>query len=294
LEQLTIILFWLALVCGVLSSLGYSAYYAAKADRWIHNFLGFGGATLAFILLLAVIFTRALALGVTNTAGPFTVSIIISAFIIGIFLLIEAIYAGRSRKVKALGMFMLPMAVVIQYAAWHTYKLTRPLTEQLRSVWVGIHVTFAVLAYASMTVALALALIYWLQERQLRNMHKKKPGKIFRKLPSLEVADDIGSKTIAFSFTFLTLVLATGAIRAEMLPQWAAWYQDPKILMAAATWVVYGSYLLVRTTLGWQGKRANIFAILGFVVAIATYLIGNSSFVQQILPTVHSYGGGLG
>lgn len=294
-ETLTVILFWLALVFGILSALGYSAYYVAKADRRVHKVLGLGGALGAFSFLLATIFIRALSLGIEKTAGQFTMRIIYAAFIIGLFLLFEAIYSGKNPKVKALGLFVVPIAVILQFSAWHVYKLTAPLTSELNHYWVAMHVTFAVLAYSSMTVALGLAIIYLLQERQLRSMREKKPGKVFRKLPSLTTADELGQKTVAFSFVFLTLVIATGALRAEMLPAWAnTWYADPKILMAIATWVVYGAYMLVRAALGWQGKRANMFAILGFVVAVTTYLIGNAEFMKQILPSIHSYGGGLG
>jgi len=294
LEKLTIILFWLALVSGVVSSLAYIGNFAARAERRVHVYTALGAALGSFALLLLVIFLRAQALGISQTAGPFTVRIIFAAFIIGVFLLIESIYAGKSTKVKALGTVVMPVAVILQFLAWHAYGLSEQLTQQLRSYWVGMHVTFAVLAYASMTVALALAVAYILQEKQLKNMRTKKPGKIFRKLPSLEISDDLCHKSIAFSFTFLTLVIATGIMRAEMLPEWSMWYMDPKILMAIATWVVYGSYLVVRAALGWRGKRANTFAILGFAVAIATYLIGNIGFITEILPSIHRYGGGLG
>ncbi|MDP2211017.1 MAG: cytochrome c biogenesis protein CcsA [Candidatus Aquicultor sp.] len=293
-EKLTVVVFWLALVCSVASSLAYIGNFASRAERRVHVYTALGTALASFLLLLAVIFIRAGMLGISQTAGPFTVRVIFAAFIIGVFLLIETLYAGKNPKIKALGMFVMPISVVLQYMAWHSYKLTEPLTEQLRNYWVGIHVTFAVLGYSAMTVALAMAIIYLLQERQLKNMRKKKPGKIFRKLPSLEMSDEFCHKAIAFSFTFLTLVIATGIIRAEMLPEWSQWYMDPKILMAIATWVVYGAYLFVRSTLGWQGKRSIMFAILGFIVAVFTYLIGNSSIITEIIPSMHRYGGGLG
>jgi ABC-type uncharacterized transport system permease subunit len=293
-EKLSIVLFWMALILNIVSSLAYTGHVMARVDRKIHTWTGIASAIGALVLLLVVLFIRVFTEGIEHSVGPFTIRVIFAAVIIGVFLLIEAIYAGKNPKVKTLGMFVLPFAAILQFLAWHVYGLTEQLTKQLQHYWVGIHVTFAVLAYSSMTMALGLAVVYLLQERELKNMGKKKPGKMFRKLPSLESADHLCHTTIAFSFTFLTLVLATGVLRAEMLPEWSQWYQDPKILMAAATWVVYGSYLFVRATLGWQGKRANMFAIFGFVVAIVTYMIGNIGFISSLLPSVHSYGKGLG
>lgn len=293
-EKLTIVLFWIALILSVVSSLAYTGHVMARVDRRIHTWTGILAAIGALALLFTVLVIRVFSEGIEHSVGPFTIRIIFAAVIIGVFLLIEAIYAGKNPKVKTLGMFVLPFAVIVQFLAWHVYGLTEQLTKQLQHYWVGIHVTFAVFAYSSMTMALGLAVVYMLQERELKNMGKKKPSKLFRKLPSLEAADQLLHTIIALSFTFLSLVLATGVLRAEMLTEWSLWYQDPKILMAAATWVVYGSYLFVRATLGWQGKRANMFAILGFVVAIVTYMIGNIGFITSLLPSVHSYGKGLG
>lgn len=293
-EKLTIVVFWIALILSVVSSLAYTGHVMARGDRKIHTWTGIAAAIGALVLLLAVLGIRVAADGIDNSVGPFTIRLIFAAVIIGVFLLIEAIYSGKNPKVKTLGMFVLPFAVIVQFLAWHVYGLTEQVTKQLQHYWVAIHVTFAVLAYSSMTMALGLAIVYILQERELKNMGKKKPSKLFRKLPSLSAADELCHTIIAFSFTFLSLVLATGVLRAEMLPEWSMWYEDPKILMAAATWVVYGSYLFVRATLGWQGKRANMFAILGFVVAIVTYMIGNVGFISGLLPSVHSYGKGLG
>jgi ABC-type uncharacterized transport system permease subunit len=293
-EKLTIVIFWIAMILSVMSSLAYIGHVMARADRKIHTWTGIGSSVAAFVLMITVIAIRVITEGIQNTVGPFTIRVMFAAVIIGVFLLVEAVYSGKNPKVKTLGMFVLPIAVVVEFLAWHVYGLTEQLTKQLQHYWVGMHVTFAVLAYSSMTIAVGLAIIYMLQERELKNMGKKKPSKLFRKLPSLEAADDLCQTVIAFSFTFLSFVLATGVLRAEMLPEWSMWYQDPKILMAAATWVVYGSYLFVRATLGWQGKRSNMFAILGFVVAIVTYMIGNVGFISNLLPSMHSYGKGLG
>jgi ABC-type uncharacterized transport system permease subunit len=293
-EKLTIVIFWIALILSVITSLAYTGHVMSRADRKIHTWTGITAAMGALVLLVAVLVIRVATEGVEHSVGPFTIRIIFAAFIIGVFLLIEAIYAGKNPKVKTLGMFVLPFAVIVQFLAWHVYGMTELIAKQLQHYWVGIHVTFAVLAYSSMTMALGLAVVYLLQERELKNMGKRKPGKLFRKLPSLESADSLCHTVIAFGFTFLTLVLATGVLRAEMLAEWSQWYQDPKILMAAATWVVYGSYLFVRATLGWQGRRASMFAIIGFVVAIVTYMIGNIGFLTSLLPSMHSYGKGLG
>lgn len=285
-EQLAIITFWLAAVFTLAASLVYTKNFFAKVEKKELVELATGSGAAAFLLLITSILIRVGTIGFEKAASPFMARAIFAMFIIGVYLMVEAVYARRAPRVRALGMFVMPVVVIMEFLAWHVYKLNRPLTDQLRSAWVGMHVTFAVIAYAAMTVAVGMAIIYLLQERQLRS--KKAAASAFlKRFPSLEAADSLCNKAIVFSFSFLTLVIGTGIIRAEMLPEWSLWYQDIKILAAIATWLVFGIYLTVRTLFDWRGRRANIVAIVGFAVGIFTY------FANYLLPSIHTYGRGF-
>ncbi len=285
-EQLAVITFWLAAVFSLTASLMYTKNFFAKVEKKEQVELATGSGAAAFLLLITSILIRVGTIGFEKAASPFMARAIFAMFIIGVYLMVEAVYARGAPRVRALGMFVMPVAVILEFLAWHVYKLNRPLTDQLKSAWVGMHVTFAVIAYAAMTVAVGMAIIYLLQERQLRS---KRPAAsaFLKKFPSLEAADSLCNKAIVFSFSFLTLVIGTGIIRAEMLPEWSQWYQDVKILAAIATWLVFGIYLAVRTLFDWRGRRANIVAIVGFAVGMFTY------FANYLLPSIHSYGKGF-
>jgi ABC-type transport system involved in cytochrome c biogenesis permease subunit len=284
LERLSIILFWLALLLSVASSLLYIRNFFAKLEkRWL-NEVATGSAAMGFLLLLTAALTRIADPTFSRSALPFLVRLVFAMILIGSFLLVEAIYARRVPKVRVLGMFVMPVVVGLEFIAWHQYSLPGALSQQLKSYWVAIHVSNAILAYGSLTVAVGFAVIYLLQERQLR---AKKPSSILRKLPSLQTADGICSKAMLLSFFFLTMVIVTGAIRAEMLPAWQKWYLDPRVLAAFGTWTVYGFYILARILLGWVGKRANALAVVGFFAAIFMY------YANTIFPSLHIYGVGF-
>jgi ABC-type uncharacterized transport system permease subunit len=143
----------------------------------------------------------------------------------------------------------------------------------------------ALMAYGALTVALPAAFLQIIVENRLKN--KKRLNTTFRKFPPLETLESLTYKAVSVSFMFLTLVIITGALRANMLPAWQTWYSDPKIISAIVTWSVFGFYLAARMFLNWRGRRASALVILGFLAAIFTY------FVNYLLPSIHNYGSGF-
>jgi cytochrome c-type biogenesis protein CcsB len=104
-----------------------------------------------------------------------------------------------------------------------------------------------------------------------------------RLLPTADALDNITYKTICIAFPLLTLMIAAGAYWANRT--WGSyWSWDPKETWAAITWLVYAGYLHMRVTRGWRGRRAALFAILGFAVVMFTFF-----GVTYLLPGLHAY-----
>lgn len=284
-DTLVIVLFWLALSATAVSGLIYIKNFFSKREvGWLDSLAG-DLAVASFVLLALSLLLHWFYWKIPEIGVPFSARTIYALSLIGVYLLIESVSSARTAKVKMAGMLVMPAALLLEFYAWAGYRLEYGLSVQLRSYWVAMHVFFALIAYGAITVALTLALIHIVEERQLKR--KVSLSQIFRKFPSLETLDDFGYKAITFGFAFLTLVILTGAIRAQMLPQWQRWWMDPKILSAAAMWLVFGFYLASRNLLGWRGRRASLMAIVGFLVGLFTY------FVNYILPSIHTYGRGF-
>jgi cytochrome c-type biogenesis protein CcsB len=136
-----------------------------------------------------------------------------------------------------------------------------------------VHVSSAILAYATFAVSFAAAILYLIASR-------KRIGW----LPSPEMLDDIGYRSVTFGFPLLALVLILGSIWAHQA--WGSyWSWDPKETSALFTWLVYGVYLHTRTLRGWRGRRSAIVLLFGFAAVIFTYY-GNYFFGG-----LHAYGG---
>ncbi|TXG85912.1 MAG: c-type cytochrome biogenesis protein CcsB [Thermomicrobiales bacterium] len=136
-----------------------------------------------------------------------------------------------------------------------------------------VHVSAAILAYATFAVSFAAAVLFLIQLRKNVSW-----------LPSAEMLDDIGYRAVTIGFPMLALVLILGSVWAHQA--WGAyWSWDPKETAALFTWLVYGVYLHTRSLRGWRGQRSAIILIIGFIAVGFTYY-GNYFFGG-----LHAYGG---
>jgi cytochrome c-type biogenesis protein CcsB len=109
-------------------------------------------------------------------------------------------------------------------------------------------------------------------------------GPISRKLPALEVLDDIMYKAIAVGFAFFTLATILGALWAA--DAWGTYWQwDPKETWALIVWLNYAAWLHMRLMKGLRGPAAAYWALGGLLVTSFAFL-----GVNMFLSGLHSYG----
>ncbi len=157
---------------------------------------------------------------------------------------------------------------------------TQELNPALDSFWLPIHVGLAFMGNAVFTVAFVAAILYLIQERMLKS---KKFSALHYRLPSLETLDRVNYRCLKFGFPLMTMGIISGAVWAESA--WGTyWSWDPKESWALITWFLYAALLHGRLTVGWRGRRAAIFAIIGFCFLLFTFL-----GVNLLLPGLHSY-----
>lgn len=156
------------------------------------------------------------------------------------------------------------------------------LVPALQSAWLPVHAGVSIIAYGFLSLAFCGGMMYLLLERELK---AKKFGYFFERLPSLSALDQLNSHCITAGFVFLTLGIVTGSFWARQA--WGTYWQwDPKETWSLITWVIYLVQIHQRFTVGWQGKRAAIMAVVGFLAVLFT-LWG----VTYFLGGVHSYAG---
>lgn len=109
-------------------------------------------------------------------------------------------------------------------------------------------------------------------------------GPISRKLPSLEILDDIMYRAIAVGFAFFTVATILGALWAA--DAWGAYWQwDPKETWALIVWLNYAAWLHMRLIKGLRGAMAAYWALGGLIITTFAFL-----GVNMFLSGLHSYG----
>src|SRR5678815_729903 len=137
-------------------------------------------------------------------------------------------------RIAPLSVFAFPLIFVMTFVANLSYDPSASIPEVLRSNWFYIHTPLVFLGYAALFIAFAAAIMYLIQERELKSKH---PTRFHNRLPSLEVCDDLAYKCLAIGFPLITLGIISGALWAQSV--WGVWASDAKVLLSFLTWFVY-------------------------------------------------------
>lgn len=201
-------------------------------------------------------------------------------------------------KPKYFGAAAAPLAfLLIGFASILPARLkdAHPLMPALQSYWLKIHVSLMLISYAAFFLSFGAAVVYLiLHYRNKRNDQggggtlALEGGSTFGQTrtqsTSLVFFEEITYRLILLGFPILALGIITGGIWANAA--WGTyWSWDPKETWSLITWLVYAGYLHARTTRDWRDQRSAIFAIVGFVSVLVTYL-----GVNYLAQGLHTYG----
>ncbi len=249
----------------------YFAFIAVKKDKAAQIALVLQGA--GFVLHTAALISRGIGAGRLPMTNQYEFA---TSFAWGLCL-VSLIFVLRFRF-PVLGAFSSPVTfLIIGYAAMQSREV-RELMPALRSGWLGFHVSTAIIAYGAFGVSFVISLIYLARGKFAEG------GFLDGRIPDEGKLDMISYRSISLGILFLTFTIVTGAIWAERA--WGSyWSWDPKETWSLITWIIYALYLHLRIRRGTRGRAAAIFAVIGFICVLFTY-VG----VNTLLPGLHSYG----
>ena len=203
---------------------------------------------LGFIFLLVGVVTRGLSASRVPWGNMYEFSITSALAFTGAYL-----FALRKYDLRWLGVLVSISALLtLGTAVTLLYVPSAPLVPALKSTWLVIHVSTAIISGGVFLLANVIAAAYL----YLDNMENKGQRKVWaQRLPSLDSLDQLSYRLVAFVFPLWTFSVIAGAIWAESA--WGRyWGWDPQETWAFITWVAYAAYLHARVTVGWRGRRA--------------------------------------
>lgn len=264
------VLFTVAMILYLASMVLYFVFFVMKKEK--PGKIADCIMAIAFVLHTAAMITRGIGAGRLPLTNQYEFA---TSFAWGICLC-YLIFLWKY-KFRALGTFVTPVIfLIIGYAAMQSREV-RELMPALRSNWLAIHVSSAIISYGAFGVSFAVSLMFLFRQKMQNNAFWNEH------IPEQQKLDLISYRAVSLGFLFLSFVIVSGAIWAERA--WGSyWSWDPKETWSLVTWIIYAIYLHLRISRGWKGKSAAVFAAVGFVCVIFTY-IG----VNTLLPGIHSY-----
>jgi cytochrome c-type biogenesis protein CcsB len=261
--------------------------------------IGMSLTWLAFGLLVVALIARAAWAGRAPWGNMYEYSLASAAAITGVFLLVSL-----RRDVRWLGLFVtMASLITLGVAVLLLYNDSPQLVPALKSYWLAIHVSAAIISGGAFTVGAAATILYLAADRaerdaagtgprqltgvrgSLRSANSRSAAWVAARVPDAQTLDAMAYRVNAFVFPLWTFAVIAGSIWAE--DAWGRyWGWDPKETWAFITWLVYAGYLHARATAGWRGRKAAVLGLIGF----ACFLI-NFFGVNLFASGLHSYSG---
>jgi ABC-type uncharacterized transport system permease subunit len=256
------VLFHSILLAYLFASLGFWLLLGLRL-RWLlrvaHGLLGIG-VGLHTMLLGSRLFGQ---------TTPFWGDVSASMGLLAWAMAVAYLLAWWWYRIEALGAFVVPLSFMAMAYAGVMGETTVPLPAAFQRLWLVLHIFLAVLGYAALALTFCAGLMYLIQEHQLKSKH---PGALYHRLPSLRLLDELNAHALWIGFPLLTQGILTGSLWAKSVHGSYLYWRLTSLPLLLA-WLMYAVLIGGRWALGWQGKKAALAAMVGFIVVLASYFV---------------------
>ena len=256
-----IMLMWAALTCYAAATALFVFGVVFGKEKLIRA--GLIASAIGIVPQVAAMGVRWARVGHGPYIGYYEVVNGLTLFVVAFF----AFAAWRNARLSVAGIAIMPVVVLLLGGAMFTPKADLPLTPNLASYWLFIHVAFANLAFAAFVASFGLAVSFVIRARSKTGKWAKR----LDRLPAQDVVSELTTRFVLAGFLFWGIMIVSGAIWANQA--WGRyWGWDPIETWSLIVWIVYAVYLHVRFTLGWRGERLAWFAILAMPLSLFALL----------------------
>lgn len=185
------------------------------------------------------------------------------------------VFLWRRPTWGALGMIVMPVALLAVALGLASSPQLRELPPTLRSIWLVFHVVFAKLAAGAFLLSVAASALLLAEWRP-------RPGSWLDRLPPREQLDAYAVRFVGFGFVFWTVTVAAGSIWAHQ--SWGRyWGWDPIETWSLVTWLTYGTFLHARRFFR-LGPVATAWCAIG---SFGIFLL-SAIVLPYLIPSLHS------
>jgi cytochrome c-type biogenesis protein CcsB len=269
--------FWIALVLYALTTGGYVYALVFRNDKILSLFTLI--IITGFICHTVAIWGRHDATGHLPWSGDYETSLAGSWLII----LFSLIVTRLRPDLRLMGLAVLPFVVLLMGFGVMRSPTLIPMNATLKTIWLYIHVYFALISFGAYALAMGTGVLYLLK-RRAGDTVAARSNPVIMQLPSPERLDELTFRYVVFGFITDAFMIAAGAIWAKDL--WGSyWSWDPVETWSLISWLIYGLAIHLRLTMGWRGGR---FAWLA-IAALSTVLIAYFGVTFVVQSSIHMF-----
>ncbi len=180
----------------------------------------------------------------------------------------------RHKAVDRLLLLLLPMAALAVAVSVLFDSDYTPRNDL--DIGIVVHILVSMLAYSVLALAALQALLLGLQVRELKHKHTRG---LIDALPPLQTMERILFELIWTGFVLLGLSILSGIVFLEDI---FAQHLAHKTTFSICAWIIFGMLLWGRTWLGWRGKTAVRWTLIGFALLMLGY-VGSKLVLELVL-----------
>ena len=183
------------------------------------------------------------------------------------------VIASFTLPIGCLGLLVYPFALItllLRALSDQQHLLTDSLAPGLQT-----HILFSLLAYSLLSIAVAQAILLYIQDKYLHNKH---PSGFLHSLPSLETMEIMLFRIIGLGVIALSISLLSGFF---YLDDMFAQHLVHKTVLSLIAWCVFVILLWGHYRFGWRGKIAIRWSMSGFILLMLAYF--GSKFVIELV-----------
>lgn len=216
--------------------------------------------------------------------------------VIGVMLAAAILYLEAQQRSRRVGLIGWPvLAFLLAWAFCASTWTYRPFRlDTMEPVWHAVHLTGVYVGTLFAVLAAICGVLYLLVYRGLKQhaMTSARSG-----LPSLEWTESAVVWMTTLGFVMLSVALISGVVivTAEPGRLGPTWWLSPKVLLAAAAWLMFAIAMNLRRLSLLRGSRAAWLAITGLVLLFvvhglvtawpdSTHVMHHDEAVREVVP----------
>lgn len=205
------------------------------------------------------IITRNIALGTMPLSTTHDANAFIAFSILLVYMISEMGLQNRGA-----GLFILFFALVFDLLSAFNMSWEPETNELLTNKTFAIHASLSITGYTALSLAAIYALMYIIQNN---NLKKRNLGKLFQQLPALTYLEKMSLRSVVTGIVLLGIGILTGHYQAYVMIG-DFWPTDIKVILSDVVWILYVGGYIATVIKSWRGEKMAYLSLYGFLILI--------------------------